>query len=107
MLKIVNGISVCAVIFFISTLIILSVAKNGLEHSENICITEDKQFELSDNQNFVMLLLDGTDATIFSEVLNSDEEKYTKVFEDFTYYDNAMGAYPSTLFSVPYILRGL
>lgn len=106
MLKIVNGISVCAVIFFISTLIILSVAKNGLEHSENICITEDKQFELSDNQNFVILLLDATDATIFSEVLHENEEKYTDIFEDFTYYDNAMGAYPATIFSVPYILSG-
>ena len=66
---------------------------------------ENGQYRLSQDQNFLVLLLDAVDAKTFEEVMDSDPA-YTETFADFTYYPDMVGAYPWTAFSVPYILSG-
>lgn len=66
---------------------------------------ENGQYRLSQDQNFLVLLLDAVDAKTFEEVMDSDPA-YTETFADFTHYPDMVGAYPWTAFSVPYILSG-
>ncbi|MCI9570645.1 MAG: hypothetical protein HFG14_12390 [Lachnospiraceae bacterium] len=85
--------------------ILLCITNNGF-YRKNIGIATTKnQFEMSTNQNFIILLFDTIDADVFSALLESNPE-YREVFRDFTYYDNTMGAYPFTKMSIPFILSG-
>lgn len=65
----------------------------------------DKQFVMSEDQNFVILLLDTLDARAFTEQLANHPE-YNEGFRDFTYFENTVGAYSCTERAVPYILSG-
>ena len=65
----------------------------------------DEQFVMSEDQNFVILLLDTVDSRTITELLDEHPE-YSEVFRDFTYFENTVGAYSCTERSVPYILSG-
>ena len=60
---------------------------------------------MSEDQNFVILLLDTVDSRTITELLDEHPE-YSEVFRDFTYFENTVGAYSCTERSVPYILSG-
>ena len=65
----------------------------------------DKEFVMSEDQNFVILLLDTVDSRTVTELL-ADHPEYNEIFRDFTYFENTVGAYSCTERSVPYILSG-
>ena len=65
----------------------------------------DKEFVMSEDQNFVILLLDTVDSRTVTELL-ADHPEYNETFRDFTYFENTVGAYSCTERSVPYILSG-
>ena len=52
----------------------------------------DEQFVMSEDQNFVILLLDTVDSRTITELLDEHPE-YSEVFRDFTYFENTVGAY--------------
>ena len=103
--KIIEVVSICMLLMFTVTLITLIASNGGLESKTNICVTTDKELEMSTDCNFVILLLDNTDGGTFSDLVVGNEE-YEKVFEDFTYYDNTLSAYPHTEYNVPFLLSG-
>lgn len=73
----------------------------------NTVVTSQGLYELSDNKNVVVFLLDAFDSSILLDMLERDEgEKCKQVLEDFTYYPDASGGYPSTMGSLPFILTG-
>ena len=55
----------------------------------------DEQFVMSEDQNFVILLLDTVDSRTITELLDEHPE-YSEVFRDFTYFENTVGAYSCT-----------
>lgn len=87
------------------TLISLCIMSKGYESKANLTASAKDLFEVSENQNFIILLLDAVDSTTFSELL-VDHPEYEDIFEDFTYYRNTMGVYSFTKHSIPFILSG-
>ena len=60
--------------------------------------------QLSNNKNFIMILIDAVDSTLFEKILN--EGKYNDTFNDFTYFRDTMSTYEFTRDSIPLILSG-
>lgn len=87
------------------TLCIECVMSGGYRTKMDAMITTENQLEMSENSNFVILMLDAMDAGVFSKVME-DHPEYQETFADFTYYPDTMGAYPFTSRSVPFLLSG-
>ncbi len=75
------------------------------KQNSNVFINSSDMLEMSENKNFVILVLDCVDAVDMNQVL-AENPQYAEVFEDFTYYTNTMGAYPYTSHAIPFILTG-
>lgn len=97
--------SIGMTLMLFATLISLCIMNHGYRAKANLAVTNKDLFQFSENQNFIILLLDATDSTTFTELLDKHPE-YEEIFEDFTYYRNTMGAYSFTKHSVPFILSG-
>lgn len=102
---IIKGGSLCMTAMLLVTLISLCFMQQGYRTKANLTVTNKDLFEISENQNFIILLLDAVDSTTFAELMEIHPE-YGEIFENFTYYRNAMGVYPFTKHSVPFILSG-
>lgn len=87
------------------TLVTMTVTTGAYRERTTYYALENGQYRLSQDQNFLILLLDAVDAKAFEEVMDSDPS-FEETFADFTYYPDMVGAYPWTAFSVPYILSG-
>lgn len=102
----IRVVSICMLLMFAVTLTTLCMANDGLKSKENICVTTDYEFTMSADQNFIILLMDTLDGGAFSDVVVGNEEMES-VFEDFTYYDNTVSAYPHTKYNIPFLLSGM
>ena len=87
------------------TLVTIILTTGAYRERTTYYALENGQYQLSQDQNFLILLLDAVDAKAFEEVMDSDPT-YEETFADFTYYPDMVGAYPWTAYSVPYILSG-
>jgi len=87
------------------TAVSVTLTSGVLQEKAHYQIGADKEFVMSDDQNFVILLLDTVDARTFSKLLE-DHPEYNKDFQDFTYFENTVGAYSCTKRSIPFILSG-
>ncbi len=93
-------------------LVILSVSlftsylgsRNIVEKSVFVS-TKDHEFEVSDTENFFILVVDAVDADRYADVFNSHPE-YQEWFEDFTFFQNVTSIYPFTSRAIPQILTG-
>ena len=101
----VKLVSVCMSLMLLITLVSVCLTKNGMMKKNNYCVTYKNITQMSKDTNFIILMFDTIDAGKFSEMLNEHPE-YNDIFEDFTYFDNAMATYPFTEYSVPFILSG-
>lgn len=103
---VIQIVSICMLLLFGVTLVTLCLTNDGLKSKENICVTTDYEFTMSPDANFIILLFDTLDGGAFSDVVVGNEEREA-VFDDFTYYDNTVSAYPSTKYNLPYLLSGM
>lgn len=103
--KAVSVISVCLTLMLGISLIVVGISTGSWRSKGTLVATTKNQFQMSSDSNFIILLLDALDAYTFSEIL-TDTPVYRYVFEDFTYYDNTVCAYPYTKHSIPFILSG-
>lgn len=103
--KIVKVISICMLLMFGVTLLTLAVENRGFDKKPSLAVTSRELFEVSEDRNFIILLLDAVDAMRLEDLMQADEA-YCEIFEDFTFYDNMVGAYPFTKHSISYILTG-
>lgn len=87
------------------TLVTLCIMCNGLQKKTDIAVTTNYEFEMSTNQNFVILLFDAMDGKKMNEMLKNNPE-YSESLKDFTYYSNVQSSYPYTEYALPYILSG-
>ncbi|MGE5633332.1 MAG: hypothetical protein ACM3TR_19895 [Caulobacteraceae bacterium] len=89
----------------IATISVLLVNAN-FNKSTSTTITTNKLFELSENENTIIFIVDELDA----DYTNSLLEKYPEMaenLEDFTYFENTLAAYPFTRGAMPHILTGI
>lgn len=87
------------------TAVSVALTSGALQERARYQIGGDKQFAVSEDQNFIILVLDTVDSRAFAELLETHPE-YASEFKDFTYFENTVGAYSCTERAVPYILSG-
>lgn len=103
--KLVTTISICMLLMFFVTLFTLALENDGFTKKPTLGVTSKNLFEMSEDTNFIIFVLDATDAMLMENLLDSNDA-YRDIFDDFTFYDNMVGAYPFTKHSVPFILTG-
>ena len=101
----VKVVSICMTLMLGVTLLTLALTNQGFEKKPSLSITTENMFQMSQDTNFIILLLDAVDGQAVSDMLKSNPE-YQDIFTDFTFYDNVMAAYPYTKHSIPFILSG-
>ncbi len=76
---------------------------------ETRVVTNKDLLNLSEDNNFIILLLDTFDSQDMLNLLQGDDaEEYRELFSGgFTFYPDTLGAYPTTKAAVPQILTGI
>lgn len=87
---------------FLTTLL---TTPNLYDNRYSIIITDNGIENLSNNKNFLFLVVDAVDSQTFKKELNNSSQ-YKDLFEDFTYFEDTMSGYPFTRDSIPLILSG-
>lgn len=104
-LKAVKVVSICMTLMLCVTLGTLAMTHKGFSEKPSMGITTRNLFQMSQDTNFVILVLDAIDGDAMEDVLAADSE-YQELFEDFTFYNNMVSAYPYTKYAVPHMLSG-
>lgn len=99
----IASMGLSAVLFI--TWISLVITSRAYVTRKDLMVTTEKEYEMSSNTNFIILLLDAVEGETFQTLLEEHPE-YKETFEDFTFYNNALSMYNYTQFSVPQILTG-
>jgi hypothetical protein len=68
-------------------------------------LSMEKMFELSSENNIIVFILDSFDSEIFSRLLKAYPDLHSSL-DGFTYYPDAVGVYPSTIYAMPQIPTG-
>ncbi len=66
----------------------------------------DQFYKLSTNRNVIHIVPDQAQGAMLHEILNSDIEHYSQVFDGFTFFTQAVGRYIGTYPSVVYYMTG-
>lgn len=99
-------VTICILLVQLVTLTTVSITSRGLKNSTRYVATTEKEYSYSQNDNLIIILLDAFDSRIMTDLLGENEEKYSELFEDFTFYENTVGSFGLTDFAVPHILTG-
>lgn len=91
-------------ILFVVTLTSLFITTDT-QTTETLIPTNKGEFEMSEDKNFVILLLDAVDSQKFKNEIEKRPD-LKEALDGFTYYDDAMCAYPCTSRSIPLIFSG-
>lgn len=89
------------------TFVIRDVINTTENSYKSKVVTDNKLFELSENNNIIVFILDTFDGEYFNYLLDSDYDTYSDILKDFTYYKDTAGAYPTTKGALPNILTGV
>ena len=103
--KVTAAVSGCLALLLAVTLTTLMLTTELEDKAGNLKAYNSGEFEYSEKDNFIILVLDALDAVTFEQALANNPE-FSDTFDDFTYYDNALAAYPFSLHSIPMILTG-
>jgi hypothetical protein len=63
-------------------------------------------FELSSKQNVFHFVLDGFQSDAFHDILKAERGEIDRQYSGFTFFKNHMGAFPTTIVSIPSMLTG-
>lgn len=66
----------------------------------------DAIFELSSGQNTLHFVLDGFQSDVLLDILEADRAEMDRRFTGFTFFTNHLGAFPTTMVSIPAMLTG-
>ena len=98
-------VSGCMTLMLLVTMISTIVTVGTGKPQSQLYVTEKEEFNMSEDENFVILVLDTLDSREFTSLLEEYPE-YRETFKDFTYFENAAGAYACTQNAIPFILSG-
>lgn len=102
--KIVKILSICLSLLLAVTLTTLFVTTDT-NKNESLVPTMKNEFQLSKDQNLIIFIVDAYDSGYFKEVMAQDTD-FQNGLDGFTFYENALSAYPFTTHSIPMILSG-
>ncbi|MBN7774042.1 sulfatase-like hydrolase/transferase [Clostridium aminobutyricum] len=85
--------------------LIVLIAISGVGGKDKTVLTTEGIFDVSTTKNIAVFIVDSMDTSYFNQALETYPE-LNKTFNDFTYYKNVIGMYPSTKGAIPYILTG-
>ena len=102
------GQAVCAAVFVMLLVALISlIPKAGkVVNESDVVVSDEGLWTLSENKNIYVLILDTFDGEYLRGLLAEEGEEYSKLLEDFTFYENAVGGYPTTKPSIPLLLTG-
>lgn len=103
--QLVRIVSIGMTLMLCATLLILAITNRGFSKKPSMSVTTENMFQMSQDTNFVILLLDAVNAQVLEGMMEA-EPAYQDIFTDFTFYDNVVAAYPYTQHSIPYIMSG-
>ena len=103
--NVVMFISGCMTPMLLVTACSTILTSGALTPKVHLHISEENEFRMSEDENFVIFVLDTADSREFSSLLE-DHPEYREIFSDFTYYENMMGNYSCTMNAVAYMLSG-
>ena len=63
-------------------------------------------FELSSKQNVFHFVLDGFQSDAFHDILKAERAEIDRQYSGFTFFKNHLGAFPTTIVSIPAMLTG-
>ncbi|MCI6931530.1 MAG: hypothetical protein MR765_00095 [Tenericutes bacterium] len=89
---------------FVSFCTTLLTSKDIYANKGTFTATNENLTNLSQNKNFLILLVDMEDSKTFSKVLKQMNKE--DIFKDFTYFPDTLSAYPFTRESIPFVLSG-
>lgn len=107
--KMMTYVSVFIILIQVVTMSTLLFTTDGLKEkssSSGIGITTKDLFTFSENDNVLVYILDTFDAKYMDELVANNSDLVDAVFEDFVYYGDTLGAYPTTKGALPQILTG-
>lgn len=102
MIMFISGVMALMLLVTVCSTILTSGALTPKVHMH---ISVENEFQMSEEENFVIFVLDTADSREFTAMLE-DHPEYREIFSDFTYYENMMGNYSCTMNAVAYILSG-
>lgn len=103
-LKVIAVIATYISLVLIFTLTYLSVSTDFSK--EYNTATTVKMFELDDQNNTIVFVLDWFDEQILEQIVDEDED-FLDPLEGFTWYKNQTSRYSFTYMSIPYLLTGV
>lgn len=103
--KMVSAVSLLFFAILFSTLGVMGVSGGLFEQKQFVRFTKNDQFEMSQDENFIILLLDAIDEECFREIWEQHPE-YREGMADFTFYNNTLTGYPYTEHALPLMLSG-
>ncbi len=103
--KITSYISIAICIMLAVSLVSTLITNNAFVKKGAHYTTDKNINNVSENKNFLIFMLDSISEDTFYKIWQNNEE-YKDLFDDFTYYTDAMSTYPLTRNSVPFVLTG-
>lgn len=79
---------------------------NNKENLNNRYLSREGEFNISNKENTIVIVLDCFDAEVMYQLTQNNSELINSVFEDFTFYRNTVGGATRTKYAVPYMLTG-
>jgi Sulfatase len=76
------------------------------EKARRPLVPPEEIFEFSSRSNVIHLVLDGFQSDIFSELVAGNFDYYSRSLQGFTFFQEALGCFPTTYMSVPAFLSG-
>ena len=103
--KLLTFLSCAVIIMQAVALASLLISTNILSEKKSGYISSEEMFELSENDNVIVFILDYFDGTTMASIL-SENPDFLKPLEGFTYFPNATSVHSRTYPSITYLLTG-
>lgn len=103
------GVALLAILLVSSSLAYVRQAKPSKVKGKAkvLSIPGPTLFDFSPERNVVQFVLDGFQSDFFKELATSDKERFDETFDGFTFFEDAIGVFPTTEMSVPAFLSGI
>lgn len=92
-------------VMLFASLVPTVIANKALLRRDVFSPTVKNYNTISSNKNFLIFLIDNTDAQVFYDVMMEDDD-FRGIMDDFTYFPDTLSLYPQTHDSIPNILTG-
>lgn len=96
---------ICIALTVVQLLLIVVFAIKNKSSQDDILVSKDYEFELSEKQNTIVFVIDTLDTTWFESMILTENGVKEKL-SDFTYFDNVVAGGSPTVLGMPTMLTG-